>query len=147
MIIVPVQKLYSNKAIFVFFKLNSHGNNESRNCIKNQFFVKYGNCKNVISEKSNSYLYFPLACFMNYDAIKTIFFLLFFRKSLKSLFFLLPLLGITNVLHFVWPNPLRGTWLSFAVWSFASHFLYSFQGFFVASVYFFFDDKVRKNLK
>ena len=65
-----------------------------------------------------------------------------FRKSLKSLFFLLPLLGITNVLHFVWPNPLRGTWLSFAVWSFASHFLYSFQGFFVASVYFFFDDKV-----
>jgi len=66
----------------------------------------------------------------------------FNRKSLKSLFFLLPLLGITNVLHFVWPNPLRGTWLSFAVWSFTSHFLYSFQGFFVASVYFFFDDKV-----
>ena len=69
------------------------------------------------------------------------------RKSVKSLFFLLPLLGITNVLHFVWPNPLRGSWLSFAVWSITSHFLYSFQGVFVASVYFLFDDKVRKNTK
>ena len=67
------------------------------------------------------------------------------RKSVKSLFFLLPLLGITNVLHFVWPNPLRGSWLSFAVWSITSHFLYSFQGVFVASVYFLFDDKVRKS--
>ena len=66
----------------------------------------------------------------------------FFRKSLKSLFFLLPLLGVTNVLHFVWPNPLRGSWQSFAVWSITSHFLYSFQGLFVASVYFLFDDKV-----
>ena len=65
------------------------------------------------------------------------------RKSVKSLFFLLPLLGITNVLHFVWPNPLRGSWLSFAIWSITSHFLYSFQGVFVASVYFLFDDKVR----
>ena len=69
------------------------------------------------------------------------------RKSVKSLFFLLPLLGITNVLHFVWPNPLRGSWLSFAVWSITSHFLYSFQGVFVASVYFLFDDKVRKTPK
>ena len=66
------------------------------------------------------------------------------RKSVKSLFFLLPLLGITNVLHFVWPNPLRGSWLSFAVWSITSHFLYSFQGVFVASVYFLFDDKVNR---
>ena len=66
-----------------------------------------------------------------------------FRKSVKSLFFLLPLLGITNVLHFVWPNPLRGSWLSFAIWSITTHFLYSFQGLFVASVYFLFDDKVR----
>ena len=64
---------------------------------------------------------------------------------MKSLFFLLPLLGITNVLHFVWPNPLRGSWLSFAVWSITSHFLYSFQGVFVASVYFLFDDKVKHN--
>ena len=47
------------------------------------------------------------------------------------------------MLHFVWPNPLRGSWLSFAIWSITSHFLYSFQGVFVASVYFLFDDKVR----
>jgi len=68
------------------------------------------------------------------------------KKSVKSLFFLLPLLGITNVLHFVWPNPLRGSWLSFAIWSITSHFLYSFQGVFVASVYFLFDDKVKDTL-
>ena len=68
--------------------------------------------------------------------------LLPFRKSLKSLFFLLPLLGVTNILHHVWPNPLRGSWQSFAVWSFTLHFLYSFQGVFVASVYFLFDKKV-----
>ena len=30
------------------------------------------------------------------------------RKSLKSLFFLLPLLGVTNALHYMWPNPLKG---------------------------------------
>ena len=72
-------------------------------------------------------------------------FFVFFRKSAKSLFFLLPLLGISNVLHFVWPNPLRGSWQSFAVWSVTSHFLSSFQGLFVASVYFLFDDKVKLN--
>ena len=69
-------------------------------------------------------------------------FLLYFRKSLKSLFFLLPLLGVTNILHHLWPNPLRGPWPSFALWSFTTHFLYSFQGVFVASVYFLFDKKV-----
>ena len=68
--------------------------------------------------------------------------LLYFRKSLKSLFFLLPLLGVTNILHHLWPNPLRGPWPSFALWSFTTHFLYSFQGVFVASVYFLFDKKV-----
>ena len=57
---------------------------------------------------------------------------------------LLPLLGVTNVLHFLWPNPLKGSVLSFAVWSFTTHFLYSFQGVFVASVYFLFDDKVKR---
>ena len=67
---------------------------------------------------------------------------LIFRKSLKSLFFLLPLLGVTNILHHLWPNPLRGPWPSFALWSFTTHFLYSFQGVFVASVYFLFDQKV-----
>ena len=77
---------------------------------------------------------------------KLFFSLFFYRKSLKSLFFLLPLLGITNILHFLWPNPLRGSWQSFAVWSFISHFLYSFQGLFVASVYFLFDDKVINSL-
>ena len=50
------------------------------------------------------------------------------RKSFKSLLFLLPLLGITNILHHVWPNPLRGSWVFFAVWSITTHFLYSFQG-------------------
>ena len=67
---------------------------------------------------------------------------LIFRKSLKSLFFLLPLLGVTNILHHLWPNPLRGPWPSFALWSFTTLFLYSFQGVFVASVYFLFDQKV-----
>ena len=69
------------------------------------------------------------------------------RKSLKSLFFLLPLLGVTNILHHLWPNPLRGSWPSFAIWSFTTHFLYSFQGVFVASVYFLFDKKVVVEIK
>ncbi len=69
------------------------------------------------------------------------------RKSLKSLLFLLPLLGITNILPHLWPNPLRGSWVSFAVWSVATHFLYSFQGVFVACVYFFFDKKVTSTAK
>jgi len=68
------------------------------------------------------------------------------RKSFKSLLFLLPLLGITNILHHVWPNPLRGSWVFFAVWSITTHFLYSFQGVFVACVYFFCDQKVKKTL-
>eukprot|EP00095_Tigriopus_kingsejongensis_P003874 maker-scaffold387_size188669-snap-gene-0.20 protein:Tk03874 transcript:maker-scaffold387_size188669-snap-gene-0.20-mRNA-1 annotation:"pigment dispersing hormone receptor" len=65
------------------------------------------------------------------------------RKSLKSLLFLLPLLGITNVLHHLWPHPLRGSWISFAIWSITTHFLYSFQGLFVACAYFLFDKKVK----
>ena len=39
-------------------------------------------------------------------------------------------------------SKIEGSWLSFAIWSLATHFLYSFQGVFVASVYFLFDDKV-----
>ena len=69
-----------------------------------------------------------------------------FRKSLKSLIFLMPLLGITNILHHIWPHPLGGSWVRFAVWSITTHFLYAFQGVFVALAYFFLDRKVHKSL-
>ena len=64
------------------------------------------------------------------------------RKAVKAAIVLLPLLGITNVLVMV-EAPLDGTALQFALWSYSSHFLTSFQGFFVALLYCFLNGEVK----
>ena len=67
------------------------------------------------------------------------------RKAVKAAIVLLPLLGITNVLVMV-EAPLDGTALQFALWSYSSHFLTSFQGFFVALLYCFLNGEVKSYL-
>lgn len=63
------------------------------------------------------------------------------RKSVKAALVLLPLLGITNALVMV-RAPLDRSAFEFAVWSYTSHFLTSFQGFFVSLLYCFLNGEV-----
>lgn len=60
---------------------------------------------------------------------------------MKAAIVLLPLLGITNILVMV-KAPLDSL-VEFALWSYSSHFLTSFQGFFVALLYCFLNGEVR----
>uniref|UniRef100_A0A1A9W8S2 G-protein coupled receptors family 2 profile 2 domain-containing protein n=1 Tax=Glossina brevipalpis TaxID=37001 RepID=A0A1A9W8S2_9MUSC len=62
------------------------------------------------------------------------------RKAVRAAIVLLPLLGITNVLQLV-PD-LHTPW-KFALWSYVTHFLTSFQGFFIALIYCFLNGEVR----
>ncbi|KAH8250494.1 hypothetical protein KR038_008094, partial [Drosophila bunnanda] len=62
------------------------------------------------------------------------------RKAVRAAIVLLPLLGITNILHQV--APLK-TATNFAVWSYSTYFLTSFQGFFIALIYCFLNGEVR----
>ncbi|BFG00368.1 PDF receptor [Drosophila madeirensis] len=62
------------------------------------------------------------------------------RKAVRAAIVLLPLLGITNLLH-QWPVLKSAT--NFAVWSYGTHFLTSFQGFFIALIYCFLNGEVR----
>ncbi|XP_077302140.1 pigment-dispersing factor receptor isoform X2 [Arctopsyche grandis] len=64
------------------------------------------------------------------------------RKAVRAAVVLLPLLGITNLLHMT-QAPLEKTALEFALWSYTTHFLTSFQGFFIALLYCFFNGEVR----
>lgn len=57
---------------------------------------------------------------------------------------LLPLLGITNALVMI-KAPLDRSAVEFALWSYSSHFLTSFQGFFVALLYCFLNGEVSEN--
>ncbi|KAH8418939.1 hypothetical protein KR222_005735, partial [Zaprionus bogoriensis] len=61
------------------------------------------------------------------------------RKAVRAAIVLLPLLGITNLLHLV--PALKTAW-KFAVWSYVTHFLTSFQGFFIALIYCFLNGEV-----
>ncbi|ALC48422.1 Pdfr, partial [Drosophila busckii] len=54
------------------------------------------------------------------------------RKAVRAAIVLLPLLGITYLLHLV---PTMKTAWKFAIWSYVTHFLTSFQGFFIALIY------------
>ena len=65
----------------------------------------------------------------------------FYRKAVKAAIVLLPLLGITNALVMI-DAPLHRSPLEFAIWSYSSHFLTSFQGFFVALIYCFLNGEV-----
>lgn len=64
------------------------------------------------------------------------------RKAVRAAIVLLPLLGITNLLNMV-KNPLDQSPLKFAFWSYGTHFLTSFQGFFIAMIYCFLNGEVR----
>lgn len=65
------------------------------------------------------------------------------RKAVRAAIVLLPLLGITNVLQLV-PD-LHTPW-KFALWSYVTHFLTSFQGFFIALIYCFLNGEVRERI-
>ncbi|XP_036148824.1 PDF receptor isoform X3 [Monomorium pharaonis] len=62
-------------------------------------------------------------------------------KAVRATVVLLPLLGITNVLFMI-EAPLDNV-SKFAVWSYSTHFLRSFQGLFVATLYCFLNGEVR----
>ncbi|XP_069179327.1 PDF receptor isoform X3 [Procambarus clarkii] len=64
------------------------------------------------------------------------------RKAVKAAIVLLPLLGITNVLNMV-KAPLGRSAAEFGLWSYATHFLTSFQGVFIALLYCFLNGEVR----
>ncbi|XP_053952195.1 PDF receptor isoform X2 [Anastrepha ludens] len=64
------------------------------------------------------------------------------RKAVRAAIVLLPLLGITNLLYQVPALNLKPPW-KFAMWSYITHFLTSFQGFFIALIYCFLNGEVR----
>uniref|UniRef100_A0AAG5CPX5 G-protein coupled receptors family 2 profile 2 domain-containing protein n=1 Tax=Anopheles atroparvus TaxID=41427 RepID=A0AAG5CPX5_ANOAO len=67
------------------------------------------------------------------------------RKAVRAAVVLVPLLGITNILNMT-QAPLDKTVLEFAIWSYVTHFLTSFQGFFIALLYCFLNGEVRTAL-
>ncbi|XP_026313687.1 PDF receptor-like [Hyposmocoma kahamanoa] len=68
------------------------------------------------------------------------------RKAVRAALVLLPLLGITNILNMI-EAPLDGTVWEFGLWSYSTHFLRSFQGFFIALIYCFLNGEVRQVLR
>lgn len=65
------------------------------------------------------------------------------RKAVRAAIFLIPLLGITNILNMT-EAPLERTPFEFAMWSYTTHFLTSFQGFFIATLYCFLNNEVSR---
>ncbi|OAD55965.1 PDF receptor [Eufriesea mexicana] len=63
-------------------------------------------------------------------------------KAVRAAVVLLPLLGITNVLFMI-EAPLHNV-EKFALWSYSTHFLQSFQGFIIATIYCFLNGEVRQ---
>lgn len=63
------------------------------------------------------------------------------RKAVRAAAVLLPLLGITNLLNMT-QAPLDRTAWEFAIWSYTTHFLTSFQGVFIATIYCFLNGEV-----
>ncbi|XP_046741752.1 PDF receptor [Diprion similis] len=64
------------------------------------------------------------------------------RKAVRAAVVLLPLLGITNLISMAEAPLDKAVW-EFALWSYSTHFLTSFQGLFVASLYCFLNGEVR----
>ena len=62
------------------------------------------------------------------------------RKAVKAAIVLLPLLGVNNFLAMV-EAPID-TALKFGLWSYTSHFLIAFQGFFISLLYCFLNGEV-----
>lgn len=63
------------------------------------------------------------------------------RKAVRAAIVLIPLLGITNILNMT-EAPLHRTAIEFALWSYSTYFLVSFQGFFIAMIYCFLNNEV-----
>nr|XP_023013064.1 PDF receptor isoform X1 [Leptinotarsa decemlineata] len=66
------------------------------------------------------------------------------RKAVRAAIFLLPLMGISHILFFYYK--FNEAW-KFALWSFTSYFLGTFQGFFVAILYCFLNGEVQTAIK
>ncbi|KAL4717809.1 hypothetical protein ACJJTC_000958 [Scirpophaga incertulas] len=64
------------------------------------------------------------------------------KKALRAALVLLPLLGLTNILNII-QGPLEGHPWKFALWSYTTHFLRSFEGFFIALLYCFLNTEVQ----
>ncbi|ESO82489.1 hypothetical protein LOTGIDRAFT_134519, partial [Lottia gigantea] len=62
------------------------------------------------------------------------------RKAVKAAIVLLPLLGITNFVVMIDPD--TEDLVSFGAWAFISHFLISFEGFFISLIYCFLNGEV-----
>lgn len=62
-------------------------------------------------------------------------------KAARATIILLPLLGITNLSN-IFEAPLERRALIFGLWSYTAHFLTSFQGLFIASIYCFMNNEV-----
>ncbi|KAE8740088.1 Pigment Dispersing Factor Receptor [Frankliniella occidentalis] len=56
------------------------------------------------------------------------------RKAVRAALVLLPLLGITNLTNMM-PAPMRSSAWELTIWFYATHFLTSFQGLFIACLY------------
>lgn len=65
------------------------------------------------------------------------------RKAVRAAIVLIPLLGITNILNMT-ESPLHRSPIEFALWSYTTHFLVSFQGFFIATIYCFLNNEVNE---
>ena len=61
------------------------------------------------------------------------------RKAVRAAIVLLPLLGTINALYLI---PTLETPWKFALWSYVTHFLTTFQGFFIALLYCFLNGEV-----
>lgn len=66
------------------------------------------------------------------------------RKAVRAAIVLIPLLGITNLLNMT-EAPLHRTAIEFALWSYTTHFLTSFQGLFIATIYCFLNNEVNNH--
>ncbi|XP_011501338.1 PREDICTED: PDF receptor [Ceratosolen solmsi marchali] len=64
------------------------------------------------------------------------------RKAVRAALVLLPLLGITNLISMT-EAPLDKSIWEFALWSYTTHFLTSFQGLLIATLYCFLNGEVR----
>ncbi|XP_050418764.1 PDF receptor isoform X2 [Patella vulgata] len=67
------------------------------------------------------------------------------RKAVKAAIVLLPLLGITNFVVMIEPQP--DDLVKFGCWAIISHFLISFEGFFISLIYCFLNGEVQNALK
>ncbi|GLV37741.1 Pigment-dispersing factor receptor [Carabus blaptoides fortunei] len=68
------------------------------------------------------------------------------RTAVRATLFLLPLMGITNIIGMT-DSHVGGEVWQFALWSYITHFVTSFQGFFVALLYCFINGEVRVAVK